>query len=42
VVTGFTLMSRQGATLAIGAELGGLGLTNQSLWSANARGVVPF
>ena len=42
IVTGFTLMSRQGATLALGAELGGLGLTNQSLWSASARGVVPF
>jgi hypothetical protein len=42
IVTGFTFMSQQGATLAIGAELGGLGLTNQSLWSANARGVVPF
>jgi hypothetical protein len=37
IVTGFTFMSQQGATLAIGAELGGLGLTNQSLWSANAR-----
>jgi hypothetical protein len=42
IVTGFTFMSQQRATLAIGAELGGLGLTNQSLWSANARGVVPF
>ncbi|MBX9840238.1 MAG: autotransporter outer membrane beta-barrel domain-containing protein [Xanthobacteraceae bacterium] len=42
VVTGFAFTSRQGATLAVGAELGGLGLTNQSLWTASARGVVPF
>jgi hypothetical protein len=42
IVTGFTFRSQQGATLAVGAELGGLGQTNQSLWTASARGVVPF
>jgi hypothetical protein len=42
IVTGFTFTSLRGATLAVGAELGGLGLTNQSLWSASVRGVLPF
>ena len=42
VISGVAMTNRQGATLTIGGELGGLGQIDQRLWTLNARGVVPF
>jgi len=42
VVSGFTVTNKLGATLTLSGELGGLGWTDQHLWSASARGVMPF
>jgi hypothetical protein len=42
VVSGFTVTNKLGATLTLSGELGGLGWTDQRLWSASARGVMPF
>jgi len=39
---GFTVTNKLGATLSFNGELGGLGWTDQRLWSANVRGVMPF
>jgi hypothetical protein len=42
VVSGFTVTNKLGAALTLSGELGGLGWTGQRLWSASARGVMPF